>query len=145
MGKKRFICILILSCFVMLFLSGCDNSGSRGTTETKTEEKKAEGKLSVEEHHWHEKGSDAADPEVFTSLSKGDVVYDTTYAKIKVNSVSDEKIVLDVDGAMVEPNSDGTINLRKDPVEKITINAGDSIVLKSQTMDGGVNLKIQYE
>jgi len=42
-------------------------------------------------------------------------------------------------------DTDGTINLNKEPLKEITIKRNQTVVLKSQTMDGGVTLEIKYE
>lgn len=68
--------------------------------------------LSVQEIKWYETGSSTEDPVEFNPLEAGDVVFDDGYYRIEVESVSEDMIVLDVDGCLVEPNSDGTINLR---------------------------------
>ncbi len=141
MGKRKLLCILVVSCFMMLLMNGC-NGATDGATETG---KTAEGKLTVKIGSWNDIGSGTAEENEFTTLNKGDVIYDTSFGVITIKSVDDHKVVLNVDGAMVEPNSDGTINLRKDPITKITLNAGESIRLASQTMDAGVHMEISFE
>ena len=101
--------------------------------------------LSVQETKWYETGSTVNDPVVYNPLEAGDVVYDDGYYRIGIESVNEDVIVLDVDGCLVEPNSDGTINLRAESVDEIEIAAGESIELVSQTMDSGINLIISYE
>ena len=101
--------------------------------------------LSVQEIKWYETGSSTEDPVEFNPLEAGDVVFDDGYYRIEVESVSEDVIVFDVDGCLVEPNSDGTINLRADSVDEIEIDAGSSVTLVSQTMDAGIDLIISYE
>ena len=101
--------------------------------------------LSVQEIKWYETGSTTEDPVDFNPLEAGDVVFDDGYYRVAIESVSEDMIVLDVDGCLVEPNSDGTINLRADSVDEIEIDAGESVTLASQTMDAGIRLIISYE
>ena len=101
--------------------------------------------LSVQEIKWYETGSSTEDPVEFNPLEAGDVVFDDGYYRIEVESVSEDMIVLDVDGCLVEPNSDGTINLRADSVDEIEIDTGSYVTLVSQTMDAGIDLIISYE
>jgi hypothetical protein len=101
--------------------------------------------LSIQETEWSEQGSSTYDPMVFTSLQKGDVVYDDHFVKIKVKSVNESRIVLVVEGGMVEPNDDGTIDLGAEPIEKLELDCGQSIELVSTSMSAGFNLVIAYE
>ena len=101
--------------------------------------------LSVQEIKWYETGSSTEDPVEFNPLEAGDVVFDDGYYRIEVESVSEDVIVLDVDGCLVEANSDGTINLRAESVDEIEIDAGSSVTLVSQTMDAGIDLIILFE
>ena len=101
--------------------------------------------LSVQEIKWYEMGSTAEDPVIYNPLEAGDVVFDDGYYRVAVESVSEDVIVLDVDGCLIEPNSDGTINLRADSVDEIEIAVGESVELVSQTMDAGIRLIISYE
>ncbi len=101
--------------------------------------------LSIQETEWSEQGSSTYDPIVFTPLQKGDVVYDDHFVKIKVKSVNESRIVLVVEGGMVEPNDDGTIDLGAEPIEKLELDCGQSIELVSTSMSAGFNLVIAYE
>ena len=132
MKKKSFVCVAIISCLIMMFFGGC---GKEKTVDTK---------LTVQEIQWNEMGSSTEDPVVFTPLKSGDVVYDQRDYKLVVKSVSKDKIVLSGDGYLVETNEDGTIDLRKDPIKEIKIEAGQSVELASQTMDAGIHLIITY-
>lgn len=58
---------------------------------------------------------------------------------------AEDRIVLDIDGCLVEPNDNGSINLNADPLEEVELEAGESITLVSQTMDAGIRLVITYE
>ena len=62
-----------------------------------------------------------------------------------MKTVTENRLVLEIDGYMVEPNDDGTINLNAEPVKTIELTKGQSIELDSQTMDAGFNLLISYE
>ena len=133
MRKKSIIAYFALLCLGMSLLSGCD--APRDVARD----------LSVQETMWNDMGSSTVDAKVFSPLNKGDVVYDTKYAVITISSVNEERIVLDVDGGMVEPNDDGTINLLMEPIEKVTLNCAETIKLVSQTMDGGTTLVISFD
>ena len=97
------------------------------------------------ETSWSEQGSSTYDPRIITPLQKGDVVYDGHFVKIKVKSVNESRIVLTIEGPMVEPNDDGTINLDAEPIEKLELECGQSIELVSTSMSAGFNLVISYE
>ncbi len=101
--------------------------------------------LSVQEIVWHEQGSNTHDPVIYNPLEAGDVVFDDRDGTIEIESVTEDLIVLSVDGCLIEKNSDGTINLRADPIEEIELEPGESIELASQTMDAGITLIISYE
>ncbi len=79
------------------------------------------------------------------NIKFGDEVYNGSGSIITVKSISKSKLILSVDGCFVEPNEDGTINLRKDPIKKMTLKSGQTIEIVSQTMDAGVELNISYE
>ena len=133
MRKKSIIAYFALLCLGMSLLSGCDDPRDVARD------------LSVQETMWNDMGSSTIDAKVFSPLNKGDVVYDTKFAVITISSVNEERIVLDVDGAMVEPNDDGTINLRMEPIEKVTLKCAETIKLVSQTMDAGTTLVISFD
>ncbi len=101
--------------------------------------------LSVQETQWSEQGSSTDDPVKITPLQKGDVVYDDHFTKITVRSVDEEKIVLAIDGYMVEPSEDGTIDLSAEPLKKIRLECGQTMELVSQSMSAGFNLLLSYE
>ena len=136
MKIRAFLPVVMLA--VVLACAGC-----KSTEETQAGP--GEKTLSVQETKWYETGSTVNDPVVYNPLEAGDVVYDDGYYRIEIESVNEDVIVLDVDGCLVEPNSDGTINLRAESVDEIEIAAGESIELVSQTMDSGINLIISYE
>ena len=133
MRKKSIIAFFALLCLGMSLLSGCDDPRDVARD------------LSVQETMWNDMGTSTVDAKVFSPLNKGDVVYDTKFAVITISSVNEERIVLDVDGGMVEPNDDGTINLLMEPIEKVTLNCAETIKLVSQTMDGGTTLVISFD
>ena len=119
--------------FFMIFIYGCGNAEPVQTT------------LSIQETQWSELGSTTHDPTVFTPLQRGEVVYDSHDTKITIKSVTNNKVVLEIDGYMIEPNDDGSINLNGEPVKKIELTNSQSIELDSQTMSSGFNLQISYE
>lgn len=129
---KSFICIGLII-FLILFSCGCGN------------DEPVQVNLSVCETEWSEFGSSTADPIIYTQLKRGDVVYDSNETKITVKSVTENRLVLEIDGFMVEPNDDGSINLGAEPLKIIDLTKGQSIEIDSQTMDAGFNLLISYE
>ena len=133
MKKTKYIVGVAIILFIMSFLCGC------GNTEP------VQASLSIQETSWSEQGSSTYDPSIFNPLQKGDVVYDDHFIKIKVKSVNESRIVLEIEGHMVEPNDDGTINLDAEPIEKLELDCGQSIELASTSMSAGFNLVISYE
>ena len=133
MKKTKSILGVAIILFIMSFLCGC------GNTEP------VQASLSIQETSWSEQGSSTYDPSIFNPLQKGDVVYDDHFIKIKVKSVNESRIVLEIEGHMVEPNDDGTINLDAEPIEKLELDCGQSIELASTSMSAGFNLVISYE
>ena len=133
MKKTKYILGVAIILFIMSFLCGC------GNTEP------VQASLSIQETSWSEQGSSTYDPSIFNPLQKGDVVYDDHFIKIKVKSVTESRIVLEIEGHMVEPNDDGTINLDAEPIEKLELDCGQSIELASTSMSAGFNLVISYE
>ena len=133
MKKTKYILGVAIILFIMSFLCGC------GNTEP------VQASLSIQETSWSEQGSSTYDPSIFNPLQKGDVVYDDHFIKIKVKSVNESRIVLEIEGHMVEPNDDGTINLDAEPIEKLELDCGQSIELVSTSMSSGFNLVISYE
>ena len=133
MKKTKYILGVAIILFIMSFLCGC------GNTEP------VQASLSIQETSWSEQGSSTYDPSIFNPLQKGDVVYDDHFIKIKVKSVNESRIVLEIEGHMVEPNDDGTINLDAEPIEKLELDCGQSIELASPSMSAGFNLVISYE
>ncbi len=133
MKKIKYILGVAIILFIMSFLCGC------GNTEP------VQASLSIQETSWSEQGSSTYDPSIFNPLQKGDVVYDDHFIKIKVKSVNESRIVLEIEGHMVEPNDDGTINLDAEPIEKLELDCGQSIELASTSMSAGFNLVISYE
>ena len=133
MKKTKYILGVAIILFIMSFLCGC------GNTEP------VQASLSIQETSWSEQGSSTYDPSIFNPLQKGDVVYDDHFIKIKVKSVNESSIFLEIEGHMVEPNDDGTINLDAEPIEKLELDCGQSIELASTSMSAGFNLVISYE
>lgn len=133
MKKTKYILGVAIILFIMSFLCGCGNA------------EPVQASLSIQETSWSEQGSSTYDPSIFNPLQKGDVVYDDHFIKIKVKSVNESRIVLEIEGHMVEPNDDGTINLDAEPIEKLELDCGQSIELASTSMSAGFNLVISYE
>ena len=82
---KSFIYIGLII-FLILFSCGCGN------------DEPVQVNLSVCETEWSEFGSSTADPIIYTQLKRGDVVYDSNETKITVKSVTENRLVLEIDG-----------------------------------------------
>lgn len=146
--KNRITCIGIMILIVTMSVCGCGNSSTRQTQDTDISSQVTsivQNTLSVQETQWSELGSSTADTVVFTPLQQGDVVYDSHDTKITIGEVDDSKIVLIIDGYMVEKGEDGTIDLRAEPLEEIELEYGSSVELASQSMSSGFDLLISYE
>ncbi len=131
--KKNLLCFCVSVILLLTCIAGCGNAEA------------ADKKLTVTASTWHELGGEDAEPVVFSPVKKGDEIYNGFSSVITVKSVSAGKIVLAIDGCLVEPNADGTINLDIEPLRKVILETGESIELVSQTMDGGVNITITFE
>ena len=101
--------------------------------------------LTVQVREWSELGGEDADPVVFSPVFKGDELYSGFSSVITVKNANEDRVVLAIDGCLVEPNKDGTINMNKEPLKSVTLEEGGSIELVSQTMDAGVNITITLE
>lgn len=132
--KKSFICIGIVALLILLatiYING----------------KPVQTSLSVCETQWSELGSTTSDPVVYNPIKRGDVVFDSQSTKVTVASVTEETIVLMINGHMIKPNDDGTINMNSSiiPIKFIKLTKGESIELVSQTMSSGFYLQFSYE
>ena len=146
--RNRITCIGIMILVLTMSVCGCGNSSIEQTQDTDISSQVTsivQNTLSVQETQWSELGSSTADTVVFTPLQQGDVVYDSHDTKITIGEVDDSKIVLIIDGYMVEKSEDGTIDLRADPLEEIEVEYGSSVELASQSMSSGFDLIISYE
>ncbi len=101
--------------------------------------------LTVKVHEWSDGGSNPDNTVTYTEIRAKEELYSGYASKVTVKKVSEDKIVLSLDGCLVEPNENGTIDMRKNPLKKITVKSGQTIELVSQTMDAGVRLEISYE
>ena len=101
--------------------------------------------LTVQVREWSELGGEDADPVVFSPVLKGDELYSGFSSVITVKNANEDRVVLAIDGCLVEPNDDGTINLNAEPLKSVTLEEGDSIELVSQTMDARVHVTITFE
>lgn len=101
--------------------------------------------LTVQVREWSELGGEDDDPVVFSPVFKGDELYSGFSSTITVKNANEDRVVLAIDGCLVEPNKDGTINMNKEPLKSVTLEEGGSIELVSQTMDAGVNITITFE
>ncbi len=134
----RKVLAIVLSS-MMIFTCGCQNTESSADSNST---------LSVTTLNWGStvEYNEAQEPETITydNLQKGDVVYDGSYGTLTVKSASSSKVVLKSSGGLIEQNEDGTINMMEDAPKSITVNAGEEIILASQTMDSGVTITLEY-
>ncbi len=131
--KKNLLGLILIICLAAFCLGGCASK------------EPVNRKLTVSYRTWSEMGGSNYDPIVYSTVVKGTEIYNGYFSTVTVKSVTDEKIVFAVDGCLVEPNEDGTINMNKDPLKKVTLGVGESIELVSQTMDGGVHVFLSFE
>ena len=141
MKVKALLSVMVIA--VAFAFAGCKEANTQADPEETAGP--VDTTLTVQEITWSEMGSNTNDPVVFNPLESGDVVYNEREYEIEVESVTEDSIVLSVEGPLVESNSDGTVNLRADSIEEIELDAGESITLVSQTMDAGIRLEITYE
>ena len=133
MKKSRLIIIALLTLVMMCSLAGCYLGGSSNNT------------LTITKVAYDSTGGSNTTVYDYTPVVQGDEYFCIdSYSSLEVHSVTDDKVVLYLDGCMVEPNKDGTINLNADPIKKLTINKGQTVKLVSQTMDAGINVEISY-
>ncbi|MBO4458078.1 MAG: hypothetical protein J5802_10185 [Butyrivibrio sp.] len=147
MNKIRVI-FAIVSCVVLVGLCGCGTAGGENENSPMPNkiENNGEGTgLYIKEGLWSSGGHCGDNEYTYSDLKAGDEIYNDWDSVITVKSVDDEKVVLSIDGCFVEPNEDGSINLNKQPLKKLTINRGETVEIETQTMDAGAKLEISYE
>ena len=130
---RKLISGLITIMVFALMLTGCGNFGPVNKT------------LTVTEVRWSEMGAGQPIVMTYTELEAGDVIYRGFSSVITIKSVTEDKLVLDIDGYLVEPNADGSIDLRADPLQSFTLKDGDTVEFVTQTMDAGENITITFE
>ena len=130
---RKLISSLIITAIFALMLTGCGNSGPVNKT------------LTVTEIRWNEMGAGTPIVMTYTELRAGDVIYKGFSSVITIKSVNENKVVFDIDGYLVRPNDDGTINLREEPLKSVFVTSGNSVELVTQTMDAGGNITITFE
>ena len=130
---RKLISGLITIMVFALMLTGCGNLRSVNKTITVTEDR------------WDDAGAVETTEMTYGELKAGDVIYNGSSAKITIKSVTEDKLVLDIDGYLVRPNDDGSIDLRADPLKSFTLTDGDSVEFVTQTMDAGENITITFE
>lgn len=143
--KKLIVVLLILEVITM---SACGiNIVERPATVNINIEESNTGILIIDEHTWGVAGDKQLSNDNtyrFENLKAGDKVYGG-YATLEVKKVTPDIIVLSVDGSLVEPNKDGTVNLLAESLPEIKLNIGNDIEVATQTMDFGAKLHIRYE
>ena len=133
MKKEILICVMTMLGLLAAVLSGCANSES------------VDKAVIVESSHWSELGGSENEPAIIKPVKRGDVIYSDRESTITVRSVTEKKIVLDVDGILVEPTAEGRIDFSKEPLTRITLESGQGIQLVSLTMDAGVHVNILFK
>lgn len=130
---RKLISSLIIIAVFALMLTGCVNSGPVNKT------------LTVTEVRWSENGASQPIVMTYNELKAGDVIYRGFSSVITIKSVNENKVVFDIDGYLVRPNDDGSINLHDDPLKSVFVTSGNSVELVTQTMDAGGNITISFE
>ena len=133
MKKEILVCVFLMLSLMAVALTGCANSGP------------VDKAVIVESHYWSELGSTPNEPAVIKPVKRGDLIFQGFDSTITVKSVNDKKIVLDVDGILVEPTPDGRIDFSKEPLTRIVLESGQSIQLVSLSMDAGVRVNIGFK
>ncbi len=104
--------------------------------------------MTLTEQWWSGWTKERPEPTVktFEDVAEGTVLYDSAYdGTITVSGVTKEAIVLQIEhSCFVEPNENGSINLGAEPVKTVTVKRGKEKELVTQTLDGGVILRIAY-
>ena len=104
--------------------------------------------VTLTEQWWSGWTEEQPEPTVktFTDVAEGTVLYDSAFdATITVSDVTEEAIVLQIEhSCFTEPNEDGSINLGAEPIKTVTVKRGKEKELVTQTLDGGVILRIAY-
>ena len=131
--NKKMLSAVILFAMILLCPSGCQTGGE------------VPGEVTVRITEWNEFGGSSSEPVTYFPIQKGELLYDDFDSSIKVRSVNAKKLVLDIDGYLVEPNEDGTINMQAEPLKKVTLEKGRSIQLVTLSMDAGSNISISFE
>ena len=100
--------------------------------------------LRVEENFWSSERS-TINEYSFDKVVKGDIISDTSFGLITVDSVSNDYIVLRFnEGNFVVREEGKGINLTADSLTTLQINRGTPISVSSQTMDAGVTVKVKF-
>ena len=104
--------------------------------------------VTLTEQWWSGWKKEQPEPTVitFADVAEGTVLYDSAYdGTITVSGVTEEAVVLQIEhSCFVEPNENGNINLGAAPVKTLTVKRGEEKELVTQTLDGGVTLRIAY-
>jgi len=104
--------------------------------------------VTLTEQWWSGWTEEQPEPTVktFTDVAEGTVLYDSAFdATITVSGVTEEAIVLQIEhSCFTEPNEDGSISLGAEPIKTVTVKRGEEKELVTQTLDGGVTLRIAY-
>ena len=120
------------------------SEGTKNTTETK------EAILVINNTFWgvdFEKEDVVSSEEklLFEEVKSGDVLVETSFGTLKVDTITEEQIIISIiDGCYVERDGDG-VNLRAEPLTQIELRKGESIDLSSASMDAGNNLTISFK
>ena len=136
---KKKVSIKIALCLAIIAIcssfAGCGNDFAQNETPV----------LTATIRQWNEFGGDDASPEELVDIKKGDVIYDGSFGKIVVKSVSKEKIVLSTDGGIIETEKGGGIDMMSKAPKTITIKNGEEKYYATQSMDAGMNFTFKYD
>ena len=103
----------------------------------------SEMKLTVTEQRWIDKPEQ---PDPVVTVHDNFVVGDELYTNITIQEIKDDSIVIAFENSYyVEPNEDGSISLKGEPLKTLEVKVGEEKEVVSQTMDAGTYLYFKLE
>ena len=129
--NKRIVAVIVS--LLVLLMCGCQSKTDMGGRT-----------LTVTVSYWTgTEGGSSSTTKEYDSLNIGDELCDCSFSELSVKKVTPEKIVLNSSGLIIDDVEPG-INLNAECPKTITIKAGETVYLASPTMDGGVNITLEY-